>query len=61
VRRSTEFLLLAVSGAAGGLAFTAVVGSVTPATALQTAITSVIAATAMVYVRSRRARNSQDA
>ncbi|MEV7885215.1 hypothetical protein ACWD3I_25175 [Streptomyces sp. NPDC002817] len=61
MRRSTEFLLLAVAGTAGGSAFTAVIGSLTPATALQTAITSVIAATAIVYVRSRLARNSQDA
>ncbi|MFD9044413.1 hypothetical protein [Streptomyces bottropensis] len=61
MRRSTEFLLLAVSGTAGGSAVTAVTGSLTPATALQAAITSVSMAAAIVYVRYRRERNSQDA
>ncbi|MGW0868245.1 hypothetical protein [Streptomyces sp. NPDC002611] len=61
MRRSTEFLLLAVSGTAAGSAFTAVTADLTPATALQAAFASVIAAAAIVYVRYRRERNSQDA
>ncbi|MFB6885841.1 hypothetical protein ACFCY8_33980 [Streptomyces noursei] len=60
MRRSTEFLLLAVSGTAAGTAITALTGTLTPGAVAESAITSVVAALAIAYVRYRHERNSQD-
>ncbi|WP_019061386.1 hypothetical protein [Streptomyces prunicolor] len=61
MRRSTEFLILTVSGTAGGSAYIALTGNLTLGGAADSAIVGVSAALGIVFVRPRRQRKSPNA
>ncbi|MFH0246391.1 hypothetical protein ACGRHY_29120 [Streptomyces sp. HK10] len=56
-----QFLFLTLSGIAGGSVAGAFTGDLTPASVISTALGSAVAALAVLYVRIRREKNSQDA
>lgn len=60
MRRTTEFLLLTVSGTAGGSAYSALTGNLTLIDVAKSVIVSVSAALAILFVR-RRQQKSQGA
>ncbi|WP_019061392.1 hypothetical protein [Streptomyces prunicolor] len=60
MRRKSEFLLLIVSGIAGGSAYSALTGNLTLSDVAKSVIVSVSAALAILFVR-RRQQKSQGA
>ncbi|MEU6331608.1 hypothetical protein ABZ851_30655 [Streptomyces sp. NPDC047049] len=56
-----RFLLLTLSGIAGGLIAGAIKDNLSPASVIASALSSAAVALAVIYVRFRRQRKSQDA
>ncbi|MEW2434243.1 hypothetical protein AB0952_08680 [Streptomyces caniferus] len=55
-----RFLLLTLSGIAGGLIVGTIADNLSPASVIASAVSSAAAALAVIHVRSRRQRKSQD-